>query len=195
MLSGIRYWHDGDIAAAEETVDAAAAIFRELGEDFWVANTDWYRGIFASARGRFDEAARRYRAALHGGVEHAVTLLQWKALVGLAATAVEGDRAEDAARLFGAAEASRERTGHELFPADRPAHRRASSGALAALGEHGFTFAREAGRNLTLPEILAVADGVVAAAIVAAPAGAGPGGVEAAEPGDADADAPRAHRG
>jgi predicted ATPase/transcriptional regulator with XRE-family HTH domain len=188
MLGGIRYWHNGDIAAAEAAEEAAAAIFRELGEDGWVAMTDWYRGLLAGARGRFDEAARRYRAALHGAVEYAVTLLQWKALVGLAATAVECGRTEAAARLLGAAEVARERTGTELFPADLPAHERASSGALAALGVHGFDSAREVGRDLTLPQILAVADEVVAAATATAPAREEHGDVGMAKPGDVDAD-------
>jgi predicted ATPase/transcriptional regulator with XRE-family HTH domain len=171
MLSGIRYWHNGDIAAAEATVDAAATIFRELGEDGWIANTDWYRAIFASARGRFDEAARQYRAALDGAVKYEVTLLQWKSLVGLAATAVECGQAETAAWLFGAAEAARVRTGYELFAADLPAHKRASSGALAVLGAHDFESACATGRDLTIPELLLLVDSVVVAAEALSPTG------------------------
>lgn len=178
VLGGIRYWHNGDIAAAEAEEKAAAAIFRELGEDGWVANTDWYLAIFATARGRFDEAARRYRATLRVAVQYTVTLLQWKSVLGLAAVAMECGRADDAARLLGASEAARERHGSELFPADLPAHERATSGALAALGEHGFETARQAGRDLTVPEILAMADGVVAAAIASAPIGEAHGDVE-----------------
>ncbi len=75
MLGGIRFWHNGDIAAANAEEEKAAAIFRELGEEGWVANTDWFRAIFAIADGRFDEAALRYHATLQGAVKWSVTLL------------------------------------------------------------------------------------------------------------------------
>jgi hypothetical protein len=116
-------------------------------------------------------------------------LLVWKSVLGLAATAVECDDAETAARLLGAAEALRERTGQALFSADKPAHERATSGALATLGEHGFETAREAGRDFTVPEILVVADSVVAAAIGTASVGEEHGDVGVMKPGDTDADA------
>ena len=194
MLAGIRYWHSGDIAAAEAEEEKAAAIFRELGEDGWLANTDWFRAIFASAGGRVDEAALRYHAAFRGALKWEVTLLQWKSVLGLAAIAVECCQPETAAKLFGAAEETRKRNGTELFPADRPAYERASSGALAALGTRSFDDARGAGRDLTVPEILALADEVVTAAIATTvAAGKEHGDVGAAELGDGGEEPKWAH--
>ncbi len=62
--------------------------------------------------------------------------------------------------------------------------------------EQSFEIASEAGRDLTVPEILALADDIVAAANAATvPAGEEHGDIGAAEIGDPDPDALRAQRG
>ncbi len=164
VLGGIRFWHNGDIAAPVASEDAAAAIFRELGEDVWLANTDWYRGLFAGAQLNFDEAARYYSASLRVSVELGDTQLMCKAAVGLAATAVECDLADAAGRLLGATEAALARTGYELYPGDQPSHERARIGALTALGTQDLNTALDVGRDMSTLELLSLADVIAKAA-------------------------------
>jgi DNA-binding CsgD family transcriptional regulator len=88
---------------------------------------------------------------------------QAKALVGLAAMAVECGRAEIAPRLLGVADRLLERSGNKLFPFDLLAVARAEEGGRAILGESEFALARTAGRDVGRDEWLADVDAVVTA--------------------------------
>jgi hypothetical protein len=57
---------------------------------------------------------------------------------------------EEAARLFGATSALRDRIGHPLSPADRPAYERDIAALRTALGEEAFSAAWEEGRAMSL---------------------------------------------
>jgi hypothetical protein len=95
----------GDPVQARIGVEEAADIFRDIGEYTWQATINPYLGLFAGAEGRFAEAARQYHASLRGYTGAGETLYPLGSLVGLAATAVEADRPESAARLLGAVDA------------------------------------------------------------------------------------------
>jgi DNA-binding CsgD family transcriptional regulator len=78
-------------------------------------------------------------------------------LSGLASVAALTSAPERAARLFGAVDALRERSGAHVFPTEGRRSERATATARAALGDDAFARACAAGRSLTLEEAVAEA--------------------------------------
>jgi hypothetical protein len=77
-------------------------------------------------------------------------------LTGLGSVAAHADRPEQAALLWGAAEALRERVGCRAAPAAHRCYEAARSHALAALGEAQFLAAWERGRTLPYQQVIAL---------------------------------------
>jgi predicted ATPase/DNA-binding SARP family transcriptional activator len=103
----------------------------------------------------------------------------------LAAIALALDKARQAARLLGAAEAIRDAIGTVIAPCERPQHLQAAAAARAALGEEEFEAARRQGQLAGLDELAAdlpSAEDAAPAPAGAPPAGAGADGPEAGEP-------------
>jgi len=89
-------------------------------------------------------------------------------LLTLAKTAAEAGRAEEAARLFGAIDAIRERYGIEQVPNDRIVEEQLIATARARLSEDAFASAWQAGRaqplDTSFSEALALAEDIAASA-------------------------------
>lgn len=104
-----------DFATAYRLEKEAHALYHQLGDIWESIIMDWCAGINAAAIGKFDEARAHFGACLQIGVDLG---FQWglSALIeGVAALAVAERRYERAARLFGAAEAQRSRSGLALL--------------------------------------------------------------------------------
>jgi len=80
-----------------------------------------------------------------------------ESVVGLGAVAAFEGRAETAARLFGAAEASLETLGAELWPSNRGVYERSVAAARTALDPAVFEAAWKAGRQLSLDQVIKTA--------------------------------------
>jgi len=83
--------------------------------------------------------------------------LEGLALIAAAGESLTRPYAERTARLFGAAEALREAAGAPMPPVDRADFERASDAARAALGEDEYKAAKDAGRVVTLDQVMAYA--------------------------------------
>lgn len=121
-----------------------------------LAHLDRVTGDVVQAATRYAESLRLIRDA---------GTLRWvdATLAGLAVLAARADQPETSARLLGAVESVRERTG-TVTP--RPGLEIADPAARTALGHDDYTAAVAAGRQLTLPdaltEAIAVAEALVA---------------------------------
>jgi predicted ATPase/transcriptional regulator with XRE-family HTH domain len=80
-----------------------------------------------------------------------------ESVVGLGAVAAFEGRAESAARLFGAAEATLETLGAELWPSNRGVYERSVAAARTALDPAVFEAAWKAGRQLALDQVIKTA--------------------------------------
>jgi hypothetical protein len=114
-------------------------------------------GNVARAQGDQGRAAARYRESLTlfqelGGQEGMAGCLE-----GLAGIGWEQEDAPRAARLFGAAEAVRDRLDVPLPPSQHAAHDRSVRTLRAQLGEEAFAAAWAAGRALSLEAAIAEA--------------------------------------
>lgn len=163
LRGGVAYVQ-GDLDRAVRLEDEAAALFRQLGVLRWIGITEWFLGMFAASQRRFPEAARHYQLSLRTLIDATDVVWLFKPLAGLAAVSVEHGDEETAARLLGAADQIFLGMGGRLFPFDRLAYERAELAARAKLGEERFIAVHGTGGRLTLPELLAEADAVVAAA-------------------------------
>jgi predicted ATPase/DNA-binding CsgD family transcriptional regulator len=167
LRGGVAY-AQGDIDRARLIEEEAAALFRQIGALRWIGQTEWLLGMFAASQQRFPEAARYYQKSLRTLIDAADVVWLYKPLAGLAAVAVENGDAESAARLLGAVDTMLLSTGGHLYPQHRPMYEQADTAARAALGAERFTAVHDAGRRLTLEELLAEADAIVTMAEEAA---------------------------
>jgi len=163
LLGGIAY-AQGQLDRAIALEEEAIGHYQAAGDLISVAMAHWYLGLFAASRGHVLEAARRYHTCLEVFASTDEAEYLFKPLIGLAALAAQLGQFEAAARLIGAADHTLRQTGGHLFPFDRPVYEQAEAGTRAGLGVERFTaISQDAGR-LTLMELLADADAVVAAA-------------------------------
>jgi predicted ATPase/transcriptional regulator with XRE-family HTH domain len=107
--------------------------------------------------GNYVQSAILYRDSLDQAKDLGISLLVASTLLGLAGVAAASDRAEDGARLLGAADAIVTFLGAPIFPRDQPVRDRCLSALTAALGEERLAVAREAGRTLTVEQAIAQA--------------------------------------
>ena len=145
----------GDLAAASALVDEALSIdLADVVADFWISPT---QGRLLRAEGDHGRAEDVWHEALRSGFESgfrselATTL---EALAGLAAVA-ESD--EEAARLFGAAEAERDRTGIVRPPIERRGYEADVALVRERMSTEDFDRAWEEGRAMSLEEAVAYA--------------------------------------
>ena len=157
MLRGEVAYSLGDLERAVMIEEEAAALFRQIGALRWIGMTEWLLGMFAASQRRFPEAARHYRESLRTLIDATDVVWLFKPLAGLAAVAVEHGDVETAARLLGAVDEMLLGSGGHLYPLHRPLYEQADTAARAALGEERFTALHDAGRRLTLADLLAEA--------------------------------------
>lgn len=162
---------DADLAAAR--FEEARALSEAVGDAYAQAFCFTNLAHLALQQAEWDASAGWYRQSLTiwrdlQDVHNVASILD-----ALAWPLGAQGRAEQATRLFGAAEALRERVGTTILPHWQPDHDRAEATARAALGEEAFAAAWAAGRTLTLEQ--AIAYGLKADAETSPPPGRAPG--------------------
>ena len=154
---------EGGIAAGRDKFEESLALFEALHDTYGSATVQFNLalaarelGDVALAQGDLTAATTRFAASLpvfqQGGDAGC-----WS-LAGLAGAAALGGQGERAARLWGAAEAVRERTGKRAAPASRATYERVVATTRTALGTEGFAAAWAAGRAMTLEQAVLCAD-------------------------------------
>jgi predicted ATPase/transcriptional regulator with XRE-family HTH domain len=153
----------GDIGLAQEQFERAARRYEERLaceglQGVW-GPIDAQAGLAGVnfCTGNYVQSAILYRDSLDQAKDLGISLLVASTLLGLAGVAAASDRAEDGARLLGAADAIVTFLGAPIFPRDRPVRDRCLSALTAALGEERLAVAREAGRTLTVEQAIAQA--------------------------------------
>ncbi|MBI1742494.1 tetratricopeptide repeat protein [Candidatus Acetothermia bacterium] len=161
--------NEKDYARARTCLDEALPIFREIGKNQDIANTLYNLGEVARRQTDYAQARTRYEEALAIGREidhkrHRVVLAE--GLEGIAKLAQTHGRMEQAARLFGAAEALREAISAPISPdaihrthqgwrkTGRVDYDHVVALTKAALGEDTFTKAWAQGRAMTLEQAI-----------------------------------------
>jgi tetratricopeptide (TPR) repeat protein len=153
---GVAAWGQGNIKRAGAYLEEAVALQRAIGDAWGLSNSLGYLGLVAGEGGNYARAATVHMESLE---------LRWKAgawediagsLADLAVLAASTGQAEQAARLFGAAEAVRDEIGREPKLPERAVFERAEAKSRAVLGPDAFAHARDAGR--ALPREQAVAE-------------------------------------
>ena len=151
--------YQGNGERAVRLLDEAQALFQaqpDMGTG-GIALTLRFRGKLAQQQGAWARAQAAYEESLRlqrgmGGKWEMVACLE-----GLAGVADGQDQAGRAARVWGAAEAQRERMGAPVPPAERARYAAAVAHTRAALGEAGYAAAWAEGRALTLEQAIAYA--------------------------------------
>lgn len=168
MLRGCVAYSQGDLGRAVMYMEEASSLFRHVGAPRFLGMAICLLGLIATARRRFLEAAHHCRESFHTLIDAADVVWLFKPLIGLAAIAVEHGELETAARLLGAVDQMLLGSGGHLYGLLRHPNERTESAARAALGEARFTAIHDAGRRLTLADLVAEADAIVAMAEEAA---------------------------
>ncbi|WP_155769588.1 LuxR family transcriptional regulator [Mycobacterium asiaticum] len=140
----------GDLAKAQEFADEGVATLAGWHR-MWALII---RAYVAMDRGNYDQARRDARHALS---EAAGRLGVPTALEILGRLAADGNSQADAARLFGAADAIRARTGEFRFPMYREAYRVAVDFCRDSMGDNDFQVAWSEGAKLSSDEAISYA--------------------------------------
>jgi non-specific serine/threonine protein kinase len=145
---------EGDDVSAFSYYQEGAAMFREVGEKAWLSVPVSYlgyvacrQGDYATARSFFDESFTIWREVQDPWS------IGW-GLEGLAGLAGAQGRQEQAARLFGAAEALLEISGVRLDACDRVDYDRNVAAVRARLGEAAFATAWTEGQAMTIEQAI-----------------------------------------
>jgi non-specific serine/threonine protein kinase len=132
-------------------------LVRAEGHLWGIATTAGYQGLLACAEGRYPEAAALHRESLELRVLIGVKEDLAGCLADVATLAVARDRADVAARLFGAAEALRATIGAPAKLPERTTYEAAAERARGQLGDAAYEAERLAGRALSLEDAIALA--------------------------------------
>ena len=147
----------GEYAKAAKLSEQAYGLFEALDDSEGMAFVLVNQGFAALSQGRHDRAVQLLREALRRLAE-----LEFKDVIGycfegLAAVLAFTGRAEEAARLLGAAEHLRESLGVGLAPAEQATHDETVRAVKKTLGEEKFSADWRQGRELALDEAIAYA--------------------------------------
>ena len=153
-LGGIAAYQ-GAWERAARLLDEALVLKQKLGEPGSIAVTLRYQGNLAEVQQDWTRAALRYRESLALSWEVQSWWEVAACLERLAGVADGRNEAEHAARLWGAAEALRERLGAPLPPADRTWYTAAVAHTRAALGAGALDTAWVEGRTMPLEQVIA----------------------------------------
>lgn len=153
---GIVKYEQGDNEQAMALFLEALAQIRAVGETNGTAYALTNLGKAAIAAGDFDHAVGYYRESIALRREFGEPVSLAGCLRGLAIVAANSAHHESAARLFGAAEALRDRIGLAQ-PRHRPAYDDAVSACREALGEERLRASWAAGRSMPLETAVAEA--------------------------------------
>jgi predicted ATPase/DNA-binding CsgD family transcriptional regulator len=153
-----------DVATAIPLLKSAAARYDRVGQTWPAVDPLRYLGLIACAAGDSAGAAILFANNLARIAEGGSPQAQATALTDVAVLAATTGRMEQAARLFGAAEALGAAAGATLTLPARNRYDAARLAARGALGESGFAEAHRAGAVSSPAEALALAEEVLAAA-------------------------------
>ncbi|MGI8855601.1 MAG: ATP-binding protein [Thermomicrobiales bacterium] len=143
-----------DYRGARTYVERSLAIRRQIDDRWGIAQSLAVLGDIASATNDPAQAWVCYRDGLMIYDEIGNQLGAAECVERLAHLMAHGQEWADAARWFGAASAVRERIHAPILPIDRPAMERAIADTRAALGDDAFRAAHEAGRTMTIAEMM-----------------------------------------
>ena len=151
---GIVSYHQGDYNSSRSCYEESLTIQRELGDRRGIAgslnnlgNLSYYQGDYDSARSFYEESMTIQREL---GDRRGIA----GSLEAFARLAAKNSRAEQAAALWGAAEALREQIGTPLAPDKRETYLQEVAQARQALGEEAFSAAWAAGATMTLVQAM-----------------------------------------
>jgi predicted ATPase/transcriptional regulator with XRE-family HTH domain len=147
----------GDDTQAGALLGASVAWFREMGDEFGLAWALHHLGAVVLAQGDDIQAAALLREALLLQSKQGHTSRIAESLESLARLAAAHERVEQAARLLGAVEALRAVIGILSLPEERAAYERTLADIRMRLDAAAFTAAWEAGRAMTLEQVVAEA--------------------------------------
>jgi predicted ATPase len=148
----------GEVAQAEQLLAEGLAFFQGQGIVTGIIKASLSLGHVARAQSQFALAVARYRESITHQSEHRpLAVLIISAIEGLAGVLGTQGRVEQAARLLGAAEALRERSGTPLLLDERAGYERDVAAARAQLDAATFQASWAAGRAMTREETLAEA--------------------------------------
>jgi DNA-binding CsgD family transcriptional regulator/tetratricopeptide (TPR) repeat protein len=150
-LSSIDF-HQGNLTAAASGFADALARHREYGNPWGVQSCLADLGRVRLAQGDIKEAAARFEEQLALSWDNRIRTAANHALIGLAMVAIEIGRAQEAARLLGAADALRLRTGALLESEAMAEAMQAAEEAHQPLGDEIFAAAFAAGQQLSLEQ-------------------------------------------
>jgi len=158
---GVAAHQRGNLGTALARHERALRSHRELGDVIGVIHSLRDLGDVARDQADYAGSVDAYRECLTLLGDRADPLVVGDALIGAALAAAAWGQPERAARLLGAAEATRERyrVGVDL-PTDRAARERATAAVGAALGEEVLRGAWSAGRELPLVAAIAEVQGL-----------------------------------
>ncbi|MCA9862831.1 MAG: hypothetical protein KC432_07420 [Thermomicrobiales bacterium] len=147
-----------DFARARAMSEAALACYRGFGFDLAETRTQMDLADTARFEGDLTTMVSHYQACLAQTGERGDMRLVADAMTGIASACTEWERLQTAARLFGAAEALRERVGVGFsLPRDRGPTERSVAQLQDALGEAGFVAGLGEGRALPITHAVAIA--------------------------------------
>jgi tetratricopeptide (TPR) repeat protein len=146
----------GDFATALTLEEEALALYRRLGDAWFVAIVAWATGVNLAVLGRYPAAHARLTESLRVSLDLGNVWGASYPIDSLAFLAVAERDYDRAARLFGAAEAHRLRSGLVPTVAEHPALRAILAAAPDFTGA-AIDAAREEGRALALAAAIALA--------------------------------------
>jgi predicted ATPase/DNA-binding SARP family transcriptional activator len=157
MGMGTEAMDEGAYETARPLFEESLALQRELGDRARMAVSLYSLGRVAQQQGDCPQAISHLQESLRYCREAANLQMIADCLEGLAGVAGTLDQPERMARLFGAAEALRERVGSSTFPIGRGEYERDLGTSSDALGEEAFAAAWAAGRVMSIEDAIDVA--------------------------------------
>jgi predicted ATPase len=142
---------------AQQHYAASLRLFRELGDRRGAAIVLGYHGSMLLKQGDIPGALAQHTESLVLYRDLNERLGVADRLESIAAVRAAQNKFEDAARLWGAAEALRADLGTPIWPVNQPDYERAVAAARAALGESAFESAMNAGRVVSMAQAIAEA--------------------------------------
>jgi len=155
-IRGVITSGQGDFAGAFALEEEALALYRQVGDTWQTIILAWNVGVNGTALGHFAEAHTQLKHCLKTGLELGNRWGSSYPLDALATLAVAERQYDRAARLFGASEAQRTRSGVVPKAADHPALAMIMAKATDFEGP-AIENARNEGRRLSLEAAVALA--------------------------------------
>jgi predicted ATPase len=146
---------EGEVARASSLTKESLAIYREIGDPWYVALMLHTLGRIEAKRGEMAAASSHYQESIALSRKQGEQFIIPLNLEGLAGVLATLGACRSAAKLWGAAEALREAIASPLPPFDRADYAQMVATSRAKCGEQAFDSAWQAGRTMTVEQALA----------------------------------------